>query len=133
MSRASPFTSGRATTSASRRACAARRRWPERPARLLPAGHPYYVFNYQREFRKYVIDYFLKEYTQGYTPNLSLECNREVKFRALQARAQALGFDYVATGHYARIRKVEDGGWRIEDRGHHLAIPLSSLILPSSV
>lgn len=67
-------------------------------------GIPYYVFNYQREFRRHVIEYFLKEYAQGYTPNPCLACNREIKFRALLTRAQALGFDYVATGHYARIR-----------------------------
>ena len=65
---------------------------------------PYYVFNYQQEFRRHVIEYFLKEYTHGYTPNPCLECNREIKFRALLTRADALGFDYVATGHYARIR-----------------------------
>ncbi len=93
-------------------------------------GIPYYVFNYQREFRKYVIDYFLKEYTQGYTPNPCLECNREVKFRALQARAQALGFDYVATGHYARIRKIEDGRSKMEDRED--ATSLSSILDPRS-
>ena len=67
-------------------------------------GIPYYVFNYRREFRKFVIEYFLREYTQGYTPNPCLECNREVKFRTLMSRAESLGFDYVATGHYARIR-----------------------------
>jgi tRNA-uridine 2-sulfurtransferase len=65
---------------------------------------PYYVFNYQQEFRRHVIEYFLKGYTQGQTPNPCLECNREIKFRALLTRAEALGFDYVATGHYARIR-----------------------------
>ena len=65
---------------------------------------PYYVFNYQQEFRRHVIEYFLKEYAHGYTPNPCLECNREIKFRALLTRADALGFDYVATGHYARIR-----------------------------
>lgn len=64
---------------------------------------PYYVFNYQKEFRRHVIDYFLTEYAQGYTPNPCLACNRDVKFRALLNRAQALGVDYVATGHYARI------------------------------
>ncbi|NWG22751.1 MAG: tRNA 2-thiouridine(34) synthase MnmA [Chloroflexi bacterium] len=69
-------------------------------------GIPYYVFNYQREFRRYVIDYFLREYAGGFTPNPCLECNREIKFRALLARARTLGFDYVATGHYARIRTV---------------------------
>ncbi|HET9224566.1 MAG TPA: tRNA 2-thiouridine(34) synthase MnmA [Roseiflexaceae bacterium] len=72
-------------------------------------GIPYYVFNYRREFRKFVIDYFVREYTHGYTPNPCLECNREVKFRALMSRATALGFDYVATGHYARIRSQVTG------------------------
>src|SRR5689334_22408037 len=68
---------------------------------------PYYVFNYQQEFRRHVIEYFLKGYTIGQTPNPCLECNREIKFRALLTRANALGFDYVATGHYARIRKQD--------------------------
>lgn len=68
-------------------------------------GIPYYVFNYQKEFRRFVIEYFLKEYTRGFTPNPCLECNREIKFRALMTRAEALGFEYVATGHYARIRQ----------------------------
>lgn len=72
-------------------------------------GIPYYVFNYQREFRRYVIDYFLKEYASGYTPNPCLACNREIKFRALLQRAQALGYEYVATGHYARVRRNEGG------------------------
>ncbi len=72
-------------------------------------GIPYYVFNYQKEFRRFVIDYFLREYSHGFTPNPCLECNREVKFRALMDRAAALGFDYVATGHYARIRRVAEG------------------------
>lgn len=67
-------------------------------------GLPYYVFNYQKEFRRHVIDYFLAEYAQGYTPNPCLACNRDIKFRALLTRAAALGIDYVATGHYARIR-----------------------------
>jgi tRNA-specific 2-thiouridylase len=68
---------------------------------------PYYVFNYQQEFRRHVIEYFLKEYAQGYTPNPCLACNRDLKFRALLTRAEALGFDYVATGHYARILPLD--------------------------
>lgn len=47
---------------------------------------PYYVFNYQREFRRHVIDYFVQAYAQGLTPNPCLECNREIKFRALLER-----------------------------------------------
>ena len=70
-------------------------------------GIPYYVFNYQREFRRHVIEFFLDEYAQGFTPNPCLACNRDVKFRALLNRAAALGFDYVATGHYARVHATE--------------------------
>lgn len=66
-------------------------------------GIAYYVFNYQREFRKHVIEYFLSEYASGSTPNPCMACNRELKFRALLMRAMALGYEYVATGHYARI------------------------------
>jgi tRNA-specific 2-thiouridylase len=75
-------------------------------------GIPYYVFNFQREFRKHVIEYFLHDYAQGYTPNPCLACNRDIKFRALMTRAEALGFDYIATGHYARIREAR--GLRLE-------------------
>src|SRR5262249_33270183 len=81
-------------------------------------GIPYYVFNYQQEFRRHVIEYFLKEYAQGYTPNPCLACNRDLKFRALLRRAAALGFDYVATGHYARIREARDLGLETGSQGH---------------
>ncbi|MBK9711350.1 MAG: tRNA 2-thiouridine(34) synthase MnmA [Kouleothrix sp.] len=86
-------------------------------------GIPYYVFNYQREFRRHVIEYFLKEYAQGYTPNPCLACNRDLKFRALLARADALGFDYVATGHYAQIRGAKDVGIGASDQERSDASP----------
>ncbi len=76
-------------------------------------GIPYYVFNYQQEFRRHVIDYFVQAYTQGFTPNPCLECNREIKFRALLERARALGFDAVATGHYARIVPGPAGSYQL--------------------
>ena len=66
-------------------------------------GNPYYVWNYQREFRRHVIDYFVNEYAHGATPNPCLACNRDLKFRYLLERAQLLGFDYLATGHYVRV------------------------------
>ncbi len=65
-------------------------------------GIPYYVWNYQREFRRHVIDYFINEYTAGATPNPCLACNRDLKFRYLLERAQLLGFDFLATGHYVQ-------------------------------
>lgn len=76
-------------------------------------GIPYYVFNYQQEFRRHVIDYFVQAYSQGFTPNPCLECNREIKFRALLERARTLGFDAVATGHYARIVAGPAGGYQL--------------------
>jgi len=75
-------------------------------------GIPYYVFNYQKDFRKHVINYFADEYTHGMTPNPCLACNRDVKFKALLERAQLLGFDALATGHYVR-NEYSDGQWHL--------------------
>ena len=69
---------------------------------------PYYVFNYQKEFRKNVINYFLREYSVGATPNPCLACNRDLKFRFLMERAELLGFDGLATGHFVRVTNNAD-------------------------
>lgn len=70
---------------------------------------PYYVMNFKEEFRRHVIDYFVSEYLQGRTPNPCIACNRYVKWEALLNRSLALGADYIATGHYARVVKGENG------------------------
>jgi len=64
---------------------------------------PHYVFNLQREFQSYVIDYFLKEYQEGRTPHPCIACNDKIKFSFLLQRARFLGANHIATGHYARI------------------------------
>ena len=66
-------------------------------------GIPHYVFNLQREFKAHVIDYFSSEYQRGRTPHPCIACNDRIKFSFLLQRAQFLGADYIATGHYARI------------------------------
>jgi len=66
-------------------------------------GIPYYVLNFRRVFEAKVIDYFTAEYLRGRTPNPCVACNRYVKFEALLDKAIALGADFVATGHYARL------------------------------
>ncbi|BBB92887.1 MAG TPA: tRNA 2-thiouridine(34) synthase MnmA [Methylomusa anaerophila] len=66
-------------------------------------GIPYYVLNFREMFQATVVEYFIREYSAGKTPNPCIACNRYVKFEGLLQKALALGAEYVATGHYARI------------------------------
>lgn len=76
-------------------------------------GIPHYVMNFKKEFRKHVMDYFAAEYLVGRTPNPCIACNRYVKWEALLKRSLEIGADYIATGHYARIRKLPNGRYTI--------------------
>ena len=64
---------------------------------------PFYVANYQKEFRQRVIDYFVEEYRRGRTPNPCVACNNHLKFDILLQRSLALGAKFLATGHFARV------------------------------
>ena len=64
---------------------------------------PYHVFNFSEDFEKNVIARFIHAYENGITPNPCIDCNRYLKFDRLYRRAAELGYDYVATGHYAQI------------------------------
>ena len=66
-------------------------------------GIPFYVWDFADRFKDDVIDEFVAAYAAGQTPNPCLTCNEKIKFSALAERAIALGFDAVATGHYARL------------------------------
>ena len=72
-------------------------------------GIPFYVWDVADRFKEDVIDDFLAEYAAGRTPNPCLRCNEKIKFEAVLTRATALGFDAVATGHYARLETMADG------------------------
>ena len=76
-------------------------------------GIPFYVMNFRDEFRHHVIDYFIDEYFRGRTPNPCIACNRYVKWESLLKRSLSIGADYIATGHYARIEKLENGRYTI--------------------
>jgi tRNA-specific 2-thiouridylase len=66
---------------------------------------PYYVWDFSAEFQERVVQDFLSEYEHGRTPNPCLRCNEHIKFAALLNKARALGFDRVATGHYAQLHE----------------------------
>ncbi len=81
-------------------------------ARFVAAklGIDFHVFNYDAEFGRCVIDNFIDTYLEGGTPNPCIECNKHLKFGCFLDRARALGFDLVATGHYALIERDENTG-----------------------
>lgn len=71
-------------------------------------GIPHYVLNFREFFAEKVIGNFVEEYKRGRTPNPCVNCNRYVKFDALLGKARALGAEWLATGHYARVGFDED-------------------------
>lgn len=71
---------------------------------------PFYVLNMKHLFEEKVVDYFVNAYLEGFTPNPCVACNHYVKFQAMYDKAMALGMDYVATGHYARVEHDDSTG-----------------------
>jgi len=103
---------------------------------------PHFVFDFAKEMEEFVINKFTAEYRRGRTPNPCIDCNRHLKFGSLLGKARGIGFDYLATGHYARIEKCGDT-WhlmrpkdRIKDQTYFLypikTADLSSLLFPVS-
>jgi tRNA-specific 2-thiouridylase len=74
---------------------------------------PHYVFNLAEQFDESVVGPYVQGYAAGHTPNPCVECNRSIKFGVLLRRAEALGFDAVATGHHARVQRADCGTFRL--------------------
>ncbi len=70
---------------------------------------PFYILNYQNIFKEIVVDYFLEESMKGLTPNPCFFCNQKVRFSHLRKEALKLDSDFLATGHYVRIKENSDG------------------------
>lgn len=72
-------------------------------------GFSHFILDIRDEFGDFVIENFVEEYLAGRTPNPCVLCNTHIKWRALLKRADALGCDFIATGHYAKIRQHDNG------------------------
>jgi tRNA-specific 2-thiouridylase len=72
-------------------------------------GFAHYILDIREEFGDFVIENFVEEYLAGRTPNPCVLCNTHIKWRALLKRADALGCDFIATGHYAKVRQHDNG------------------------
>lgn len=90
-------------------------------------GIPFYVWDFAERFQETVMTDFLDEYSAGRTPNPCLRCNEHIKFSAVLDRAQALGFDGIVTGHYARIQHGERDPSSSARSTHRRTSPTSSL------
>jgi tRNA-uridine 2-sulfurtransferase len=105
---------------------------------------PFYTINFHDDFKDKIVDYFISEYGEGKTPNPCIVCNKKIKIGGLIKKAQELGYDYVATGHYAglkeksgefRLFRAKDGDkdqsyflYRLgQDELSHLLLPLQDL------
>ena len=71
-------------------------------------GALYYVFNFKADFKEKIIDNFISTYENGGTPNPCIRCNRHLKFEKLMQKMREFDYDYVVTGHYARVEKQGD-------------------------
>ena len=83
-------------------------------------GVPYHVLDFKKQFKCNVMDYFTDEYVHGRTPNPCIVCNRYVKWEALLEEGKKFGAEYVATGHYANIVKLDNGRYTLK-RADNLA------------
>ncbi|MCX5749750.1 MAG: tRNA 2-thiouridine(34) synthase MnmA [Candidatus Saganbacteria bacterium] len=103
--------------------------WPSRPGRFAGCcsasavddaksvadklGIPHYVLNFRDVFKEFVIDDFISQYSSGKTPNPCVRCNQYIKFDRLIKKADELGAEFVATGHYAMIKNVKKR-WQLQ-------------------
>lgn len=74
---------------------------------------PLHTIDFEKEYTERVMSYFFEEYKNGRTPNPDVMCNKEIKFKLLYDWAMAHGFDYIATGHYARVAQLKDNGGEV--------------------
>ncbi|MDA3793438.1 MAG: hypothetical protein PF545_07305 [Elusimicrobia bacterium] len=77
-------------------------------------GIPFKFYDHVEEFNKEVVSYFCREYARGRTPNPCIVCNKALKFNSLFKKADEIGADFIATGHYARVVKARSGRYLLK-------------------
>ena len=83
----------------------------DRQEAMRAAAHlriPFLTFDFEKEYKEMVVDYMVAEYKAGRTPNPDVMCNKHIKFGLFLQKAQEMGADFIATGHYARIRQLAE-------------------------
>ncbi|PIQ85543.1 MAG: tRNA 2-thiouridine(34) synthase MnmA [Candidatus Omnitrophica bacterium CG11_big_fil_rev_8_21_14_0_20_45_26] len=93
---------------------------------------PYHVFNFEKEFKTHVVDYFTDEYMKGNTPNPCIACNEHIKFKLFLQRARELGYDKIATGHYAQLKYDKHKQHFVVSQGLDAAKDQSYVLFPLS-
>ena len=74
---------------------------------------PFYIIDAREEFRNVIVDQFITDYVSGVTPNPCIACNAKVRWKILLEQATKLGIECIATGHYAKIQPLDDGGYQL--------------------
>ena len=92
---------------------------------------PFYVFDFEEEYKKSVVDYMISGYASGITPNPDVMCNREIKFGLFLKKALQLGADYVATGHYVQLtHNTQHTTHNTQHNLIYMAVRISGVIIP---
>ena len=108
---------GRARTSTKQVGCCSLEAMNDARAVALRYDFPHFIVDLREEFGEAVVEGFTAEYLAGRTPNPCIHCNTHIKWAALLLRADALGCEWIATGHYARVRHDEECGRYVVGRG----------------
>ncbi|MBR3366159.1 tRNA 2-thiouridine(34) synthase MnmA [Candidatus Saccharibacteria bacterium] len=110
-------------------------------------GIPFEVWDFEKEYREKVVEYMLREFKAGNTPNPDIMCNQEIKFKLFYEKAMAAGAEFIATGHYARVEQFESNAclmravdenkdqtyflYRISDEAlSHTIFPIGGMLKP---
>ena len=95
--------------------CTWKEEWRDAQRVAAHIGIPLITLDFEKEYKDMVVEYMFSEYTKGRTPNPDILCNKWIKFGFWRKKAQELGFDIIATGHYANIKQTKTGTYELRN------------------